>query len=74
MTYAKESKPSKSWPVAYRWLAVGTVVVYTAIGSSVVNVAAAQELPSKQNSGAVPSSVLQFNIPPGTLGSVLPEF
>jgi catecholate siderophore receptor len=74
MSSARESKQSGSWPVAWRWLAVGTIVIYTAIGSSVVNVAAAQELPSKQNRGAIPSSELQFNIPPGTLGSVLPEF
>lgn len=44
MAPAREWNHSRSWPVGYRWLAVGTVVVCAAIGNGVVPVAAAHEL------------------------------
>ena len=65
---------TKSWPVSYRWIALGTVVIYTAIGSRTVNIAAAQQLPAKSNSERETELTLQFNIAPGTLGVVLPAF
>jgi len=45
------TKPSKnSWPVAYRWLATGTLVAYTAVGCQRV---AAAPLPPHPTLGAV---------------------
>jgi catecholate siderophore receptor len=64
----------KSWPVTYRWLALGTVVIYTAIGSRTVNIAAAQQLPARSNDERETALTLQFHIAPGTLGIVLPAF
>jgi catecholate siderophore receptor len=74
MARGSELKESGSWPVAYRWLAVGTVIVYTAVGGRVVHVASAQALPSKQDNAVAPPNLVRFDIPPGTLGSALPEF
>jgi hypothetical protein len=37
-------------------------------------IVAAQELPSRQNNAATPSSISQFNNPLGTLGSAVPAF
>ena len=65
---------TKSWPVSYRWLALGTVVIYTAIGSRTVNIAAAQQLPPRSNSERETTLTLQFNIAPGALGVVVPAF
>jgi len=65
---------TKAWPVSHRWLAVGTVAVYSAIGSQTVNIAAAQQLPSKGNDVSGKPETLQFNIPPGTLDVVVPAF
>ncbi|HYP12468.1 MAG TPA: TonB-dependent siderophore receptor [Bryobacteraceae bacterium] len=66
-----------SWPVAYRMLAVGTLVAYSALG--VKTVALAQDLPGKSNggvsspdSGALP--VRRFDIAAGPLGAVLDAF
>src|ERR1700704_4983143 len=70
---SKEYLSSKSWPVAYRWLAVGTVVIYTAVGSRTVNVAMAQGLPA--NACRTEDAKRQeFDIPPGTFELVLKSF
>jgi catecholate siderophore receptor len=75
------SKPKyvpKSWPVAYRWLAVGTVVIYTAIGTRTVTIAQAQEPPRTRGAAQVGSPSTgreqQFEIPAGTFDTVLQLF
>jgi len=70
----------QSWPAAYRWAAMGTLVAYSAVGSKTFNVARAQDVqvngqgngPSSQTQGAQP--VRRFDIPAGTLGVVLAAF
>ncbi len=69
-----------SWPVAYRWAAMGTLVAYSAVGSKTINVARAQDLqrPRPANSSVSQTQgsqpVLHFNIPAGPLDSVLTAF
>ena len=68
---AKRKESGKGiWPVTYKWVAVGTLMAYTAIGSQKITLANAQETrPSPQNqtqTQAAPLTV-KFDIPPGTL-------
>ena len=66
------TKPSKnSWPVAYRWLATGTLVAYTAVGCQRV---AAAPLPPQLSrnlrlafEAADPLPPRRFDIPAGSL-------
>ena len=39
-----------SWPITYRWTAIGTVVACSAVGSKTVNVAYAQSVPPPNGS------------------------
>ena len=39
-----EKKARSSWPVAYRWAAMGTLVAYSAVGTKTLSAAQAQEL------------------------------
>ncbi len=75
---AKRKESGKGiWPVTYKWVAVGTLMAYTAIGGQKITLAAAQETrPSPQNqtqTQAAPLTV-KFDIPPGTLADVLQKF
>jgi catecholate siderophore receptor len=75
----KKAQLSSSWPVSYRWLAVGTIAVYTAIGSETIHIGFAQDkrTASKQTGrGAYgPAlSAVPFDIAPGPLGVVLDAF
>ncbi len=71
----KKSVPVKSWPVAYRWLAVGTVAIYTAIGSRTVNVAMAQNVSRPGGPAGTETRESQtFHIAPGTFDAVLKAF
>ncbi len=69
-----------SWPVAYRWAAMGTLVVYSAVGSKTFNVARAQDLQRPgQGNGSISQTqgsqpVWRFDIPAGSLDSVLAAF
>src|ERR1700743_3468774 len=64
---------ANSWPVTYRWTAIGTVVACSAIGSTTINVAYAQSVP--QSSGAKSQTLVQrFDIAPGSLSEVLAAF
>ncbi len=70
---------SPFWPVAYRWLATGTLVAYTAVGMTRVLEAQQQRGASGEpgGSGAPQNASLlvrRFDIPAGTLGTVLPAF
>ncbi len=69
-----------SWPIGYRLAALGTLVVYSAVGSKTVNIASAQDIgglskatrPAAQAQGAPPE--ISFDIQPGPLGQVLAAF
>ncbi len=67
-----------SWPVAYRWAAMGTLVAYSAVGSKTINVARAQDRSgdasesTSQTLGAQPAR--RFDIAAGSLDSVLAAF
>jgi catecholate siderophore receptor len=82
---ANERRKSKkqghgSWPIAYRWAAMGTLVAYSAVGTKTFNVARAQEPPrtgqangsGQPNQGSLP--LMRFDIPPGALISVIRAF
>ncbi|QOY91496.1 TonB-dependent siderophore receptor [Paludibaculum fermentans] len=62
---------AQRWPIAYRWLATGVLVAYTAVGSTVV--ANAQTGSSAQGPAAQALSleVRRYDIPAGTLGEAL---
>ncbi len=70
----RNTRTSSTWPVSYRWLAVGTLAIYTAIGGRIVNIASAQQLPQQSADASRLPQTLQFNIAPGTLETVLPAF
>ena len=70
----KSRQSKNNWPIAYRWVALGTLVAYSAVGSKTINVARAQDLsraPS-QTQGSEP--VRRFDIPAAPLGDVLTAF
>ena len=61
------------WPIMNRWTAIGTVVACSAMGSKTMNVARAQGVP--QPDGATSQTqVHPFEIAPGPLSEVLPQF
>jgi catecholate siderophore receptor len=68
------------WPIAYRWAAMGTLVVYSAVGSKTFNVARGQDVqrPGQGNSSISPTQgsqpVWRFDIPAGPLDSVIAAF
>lgn len=68
------------WPVACRWAAVGTLVIYSVTGTRTINVAFAQEPPAASRVPPPPREESQtdplrrFDIPPGPLGQILPVF
>ncbi|WP_321476780.1 TonB-dependent siderophore receptor [uncultured Paludibaculum sp.] len=59
------------WPVAYRWLAGGVLVAYTALGCSVVASAQSSAPPAAPSAQTQSLGVRRFDIPAGTLGDVL---
>lgn len=68
-----------SWPIAYRWTAIGTVVACSAVGSKTINVARAQSVPQPSGSisktpGDRSSQAQRFDIAPGQLSEVLAQF
>jgi catecholate siderophore receptor len=75
------SRTRPGWPEVYKWVATGTLVVSTAIGSKTINVAYAQEPPAVVSTAAPNQTVAdqavaaqRFDIPPGTLDTVLTAF
>lgn len=72
-----KTKRSGSWPVAYKWLATGALVAYTAVGSKTVAVAQTQQ-PDSGSAGASNQSqalvVRQFSISAGPLAGVIGDF
>ncbi|HEX3117511.1 MAG TPA: STN domain-containing protein, partial [Candidatus Acidoferrum sp.] len=74
-TSKKKSKISK-WPVTYRFVAMGTLVAYTAFGASKITLAQSPELASTaqtQTSGS-PAPTRRFEIPAGSLDSTVSAF
>ena len=75
----RNSNPG-SWPVAYRWAAMGTLVAYSAVGTKTFNVARAQDVQRpgqangsiSQTQGSQP--VRRFDIPAGSLDAVAAAF
>ena len=69
--------PRQGWPEVYKWLATGTLVVYTAVGSKTVPVLQAQQPGGNASSGGSHSQTLvvrQFDITAGPLGEVLKAY
>jgi catecholate siderophore receptor len=62
-----------SWPISYRWTAIGTVVACSAIGNKTMNVAYAQSVP-QSNGAKSQTQVQRFDIAPGQLSEVLAQF
>src|SRR6185503_3549940 len=65
-----------SWPVSYRWLAAGTIAMYTAIGVTTMNVALAQTPAAAQTASADSSNIppRRYDIPAGLIGVALDAF
>ena len=66
-----------SWPVAYKWMATGTLVAYTALGGQKVTLAQVQQKPgSLKTTPQVQSnsSTHRFDILAGPLEDILPAF
>jgi catecholate siderophore receptor len=71
-----KGKSIHSWPVTYRWVAAGTLAIYSAIGCQKIN---AQQLPASSGNTrpfAVDSAkqTVQFDIPAGMLQDTLHAF
>jgi catecholate siderophore receptor len=69
-----ESGVRNSWPVAYRWVAMGSLVAYSAIGTRTINLAMAQTAPRSISGTQVSQAPHSFEIPAGMLESVAPAF
>ncbi len=63
-----------SWPVAYRWVAMGSLVAYSAVGTRTINVAMAQTAPRPVSRTQISQAPRSFDIPAGLLESVAPAF
>lgn len=72
-------RAAAQWPVGYRWLAVGAVVIYTAVGSTTISVACAEDLGAAREAAgagtkteALPAR--RFAISAGVLRNVLEAY
>ena len=73
----KHRTPRSGWPEVYKWLATGTLVVYTAVGSKTVPVPHAQQPGGDAGVGSNQTRALvvrQFDIAAGPLDEVLKAF
>ncbi len=70
-TPRKPKKRRSSWPVTYRWLAMGTLAVYTAVGTKTITIAHAQERPAATQAAPV---AVRFDIPPSSLSAAMARF
>ncbi len=71
------SRPRSLWPVSYRWIAVGTLIAYSPIGTQKFQVALAQTAlpPTRHRDATAPEpTALTFAIAPGPLGAAIPAF
>jgi catecholate siderophore receptor len=81
MWHGKARNPKKTckdlaWPVSCRWVAAGTIAIYSAIGMQTVRVAAAQTVPSASSGiqGQRRGARVLFDIPAGPLDVVVAKF
>jgi catecholate siderophore receptor len=65
---------NRTWPVTYKWAAVGTLVMYTAVGTQTVVPAQAQEQTEAVAARIGTLPVRRFEIAAGPLGTVLEAF
>ncbi len=74
MKSRRKQKPA--WPVTYRWLAAGTLAMYTAIGVSTMNVAMAQTPVAAQAATADSANIppRRYDIPACSIGAALDAF
>jgi catecholate siderophore receptor len=65
-----------NWPVAYRWVAMGTLVAYSAVGTKTIALAQDLKRVDHPNAAALPGSqpVWRFEIAAGQLDSVVAGF
>jgi hypothetical protein len=73
------AQKSGSWPVTYRWVAMGTLMAYSAFGGTKIALAGPRAMPgnTKSSEGEGQSQALvvrRFDIPAGTMDVVLVEF
>ncbi len=67
-----------SWPITYKWVAIGTLVAYSALGSHKVALAQVPQAPASpkntppQTQATLPTHF--FDVPPGPLEEILPAF
>ncbi len=72
-----ENEISDRWPVTYRWMAMGTLVAYSALGATKVAVGhpIGERFPSKKNSNGQQALVVRrFSIDAGSLEETLDAF
>ena len=71
----KEAKRNNqnNWPITYRWVTMGAIVAYSAVGSKTMNVALAQSVPPPGRAISQAQSQ-RFDIAPGPLSDLLPQF
>lgn len=67
-----------AWPITYKWVAMGTLVAYTALGGQKVTLAQSQQLPGGANpkppETQAASPTHRFDVPAGLLEDILPAF
>jgi catecholate siderophore receptor len=79
-TVERKTGRANSWPIGYRWAAIGTLVAYSAVGTKTIHVAQAQQLPGQAtvDSAALPCQgsppLHRFDIAAGPLDTVLANF
>src|SRR5215471_1842660 len=62
-----------SWPVAYRWMAMGTLAVYTACGCKIVTAAPFSDPQGAASQSPAPQ-LRRFDIPAGSLNAAMDAF
>ncbi len=75
-----QKKGKAGWPVAYKYIAMGTLAMYTAVGQKTISVAYAADaratlessVSEEQGQSALPPQ--EFNIPAGLLDDVISSF
>jgi catecholate siderophore receptor len=76
----RAKQKADAWPIAYKWMAMGTLVAYSATGARIVPAAWAQDIqrPLPAPSAVRPTQgsqpVRRFQIAPGPLSAILPSF
>ncbi len=73
---ARRNESSPSWPVSCRWIAAGTLAVYSAIGCQKIALAQLPWRAAASGDAPIPASLpaRRFDIPPGNMADVLQAF